>query len=101
MRGKEAESNLNWELYEEQNAGNPPSFMFVLNYLLDHAKAHDDQRIVKALKEIEDRIVSWYGYYADRLSNNATNLNYTFQWMDVKKEGALSSGLDDYPRGFR
>jgi hypothetical protein len=22
-------------------------------------------------------------------------------WRDVYKEGALSSGLDDYPRGFR
>jgi hypothetical protein len=38
MRGKEAESNLNWELAENPKAGNPPAFMFVLNFLLAKAK---------------------------------------------------------------
>ena len=33
MRGKEAESNLDWELVEDPKAGNPPSFLFVLEYL--------------------------------------------------------------------
>lgn len=35
MRGKEAESNLNWELAESIKEGNPPSFMFVMKYLVE------------------------------------------------------------------
>ena len=50
MRGKEAESNLDWELVEEWKAGNPPSFMFVLNYLLKDGKANNDTRIVKVME---------------------------------------------------
>ena len=41
MRGKEAESNLDWELVEDPKAGNPPSFMFVLDYLLLKLKTRD------------------------------------------------------------
>lgn len=34
MRGKEAEINLDWTLTEDPLAGNPPSFMFPLQFLL-------------------------------------------------------------------
>lgn len=42
MRGKEAEINLSWELAEDPKAGNPPSFMFVLDYLLNKAIEESD-----------------------------------------------------------
>jgi len=35
MRGKEAESNLPYDLAENPKAGNPPSFMFVLDFLVE------------------------------------------------------------------
>jgi hypothetical protein len=42
MRGKEAEINLSWELAEDPKAGNPPSFIFVLDYLLNAAIQDQD-----------------------------------------------------------
>ena len=60
MRGKEAESNLDWELTENPKAGNPPSFMFVLNFLLTKAKKDSDQRIVNVMKNLRPRVELWF-----------------------------------------
>jgi mannosyl-oligosaccharide glucosidase len=60
MRGKEAESNLDWNLVEEPKAGNPPSFMFVLDFLLGKAIKEQDQRIVNVMINLKPRIEIWF-----------------------------------------
>ena len=42
MRGKEAEINLDYDLAEHPKAGNPPSFIFVMKYMLNRAKKEED-----------------------------------------------------------
>ena len=101
MRGKEAESNLDWELTEDENAGNPPAFMFVLNYLLQKAQSENDDRIIHTMINLRPRVALWFSYFNTRLANQAPNLVGTFMWMDNVPAGSLSSGIDDYPRGFR
>lgn len=101
MRGKEAESNLDWTLVEDPKAGNPPSFMFVLQYLVDQYSSSSDQRIANFLVNIYPRVELWFNWFNSRLANTGSNLNGTYQWLDNTANGALSSGLDDYPRGFR
>ncbi|CDW90142.1 mannosyl-oligosaccharide glucosidase [Stylonychia lemnae] len=101
MRGKEAESSLNYNLAENPKAGNPPSFMFVLEYLLDSLQQKQDQRVIDFLTNIFPRVELWFSWFDTTLGNTDPALKGTYMWMDVGKEGALSSGLDDYPRGWR
>ena len=102
MRGKEAEINLDWPLAEDHKAGNPPSFMFVLNYLTAVAIEEKDDRITNVLRNLEPRIQLWFEWFNSTLANTEQpNLEGTFMWRDVYSGGALSSGLDDYPRGYR
>eukprot|EP00347_Sterkiella_histriomuscorum_P002218 403369017 len=101
MRGKEAESNLNYDLFEDPNAGNPPSFIFVLQYLVESLQTTQDARLVTFLEKIYPRVELWFNWFDSRLGNTGENLKGTYQWLDNTKDGALSSGLDDYPRGFR
>ena len=60
-----------------------------------------DKRVVDFLTNVFPRVELWFDWFNTTLSNNGTNLNGTFMWKDVYMEGALSSGLDDYPRGYR
>lgn len=102
MRGKQAESNLPYELFEDPKAGNPPSFMFVLQYLVEGLdKTKPDDRIVNFLQNIFPRVELWFNWFDTTLSNQQPNLVGTYMWRDVYEQGALSSGLDDYPRGYR
>lgn len=101
MRGKEPESNLNWELVEDPKAGNPPSFLFVLEYLTQYLELSGDKRVINFLENVFPRVELWFSWFNTTLGNNDTTLIGTYMWRDVYKEGALSSGLDDYPRGFR
>lgn len=52
MRGKEAESNLEWELAESIKEGNPPSFMFVMKYLLEKGIKNKDQRVTEVFTNL-------------------------------------------------
>jgi len=99
MRGKEAESNLNLELAEDPKAGNPPSFMFVLQYLVASLQQKQDPRIVGFLTSLFPRVELWFSWFNSTQSNQA--IQGTFMWQDVTNVGSLSSGLDDYPRGYR
>jgi hypothetical protein len=101
MRGKEAESNLDWELAEDPKAGNPPSFMFPLNYLTNATQIAKDKRIIPVMQSLKTKVALYFSWFNVTLANHAPNLVGTFMWMDVGTAGALSSGLDDYPRGFR
>ena len=101
MRGKEAESNLNWDLIEDPKAGNPPSFMFILTYLLNQTMTKNDTRINVFLENVFPRVELWFSWFNITLSNDIKGLENTYMWMDVYEGGALSSGLDDYPRGYR
>lgn len=101
MRGKEAESNLDWQLAEDPKAGNPPSFMFPLNYLTNASLVQVDKRIIPVMQTLRSKVILYFSWFNVTLANHAPNLVGTYQWMDVIAAGALSSGLDDYPRGFR
>lgn len=101
MRGKEAESNLDWELVEDPKAGNPPSFMFVLEYLLQSYEKTQDQRVIAFFINVFPRVELWFQWFNTTLGNEGQYLQGTYMWRDVYQEGALSSGLDDYPRGYR
>jgi len=57
--------------------------------------------VVQFLTNVFPRVELWFSWFNSTLANNGSNLNGTYMWRDVYKEGALSSGLDDYPRGFR
>ena len=45
------------------------------------------------------RVELWFSWFNTTLANQEPR--GTYMWQDVSKEGALSSGLDDYPRGYR
>ena len=53
------------------------------------------------MKNLKPRIELWFSWFNTTLANHDPNLVGTYMWMDVKADGALSSGLDDYPRGWR
>jgi hypothetical protein len=78
MRGKEAESNWPDGLTEKWKAGNPPSFIFVLTYLLDYADAQQDQPLLHGLHALKDRLNTWYHWFADALENKGDNIRGTF-----------------------
>ena len=101
MRGKEAESSLDWELAEDPKAGNPPSFIFVFDYLLLNYEETHDQRVITFLTNVFPRVELWFSWFNKNLGNQGDNLKGTYMWQDVHEKGSLSSGLDDYPRGFR
>ena len=83
MRGKEAESNLDWELVEDPKAGNPPSFMFVLDYLLLNYEETQDKRVITFLTNVFPRVELWFSWFNNTLGNTGDNLKGTFMWKDV------------------
>ena len=64
-------------------------------------KQEEDERILKTLKHLKPRFDTWFSYFNSTLANQASNLQGTYMWMDVYPGGSLSSGLDDFPRGYR
>ena len=53
------------------------------------------------MKSLRPRVELWFSWFNNTLANTDPNLVGTYMWMDVYSGGALSSGLDDYPRGYR
>jgi len=53
------------------------------------------------LTNVFPRVELWFTWFNTTLANTDPALVNTYMWMDTGKNGALSSGLDDYPRGWR
>jgi mannosyl-oligosaccharide glucosidase len=74
MRGKEPESNLNWELVEDPKAGNPPSFLFVLEFLTQYLESSGDKRVINFIENVFPRVELWFSWFNTTLGNNDTTL---------------------------
>lgn len=81
MRGPEAESNIPYPLFEELKAGNPPTFYFDLDFLLQKAISDKDMRIITFLDTLKPKLKLWFGWF-NTTQQNTGSLAGTYMWMD-------------------
>jgi len=111
-RGIEVEDSFKQKdyVYQDMEEANPPTLMFVMNYLKTISTAHEDKynqdKIFHFLQELRPYLIRWYKFFNSTQLN--TEVKYVgempgriFRWrckFPCNANFYMGSGLDDYPR---
>lgn len=111
IRGREQEAQVDSKFHQQDKlVGNPPTFVFPVNKLIEYYKYNYETEnlsyLKNFLKKANDKFSAWYEWFifnqqsVEEASENGKQNSGFYAWKGRNSEHNLASGLDDFPRAL-